>query len=203
MNTAVTLEAKALLAAKNAAWKKAAELNQLILRKKNRDIAALNRLARAFQEMGQKNKAVCTYKKVLEIDQSNQIAQRNLKKLACGHKRKKPTSNGGTVSFLEEKGRTKMVRLVKPAPPDLLITLHCTEEVVVVPKRKSIIIKDCTGRYLGALPDDIGFRLNRLMEKGNTYRGWVKSVEEHSLIVFLKEMSRCPQLAKTPSFPKH
>ena len=196
------LEKQALEAAKRSDWKKAIKINQLYLKAKPKNTAALNRLARAFDETGYRHKAVCTYKKVLEIDKYNQIADRNLKKLSITLKNLKnwAKKTAVDVSFLEEKGKTKVIRLIRTAEPEILTTLHFAEELQLVSKRKSVIIKDCLERYVGALPDDVGFRLNRLIEKGNCYAAWVKNVEDRKITIFIRELHCCPELNQTPSF---
>jgi tetratricopeptide (TPR) repeat protein len=195
------LEKKALQAAKKADWKMAIDLNITYLKQKPTDTAALNRLARAYVETGQIRKAVWMYKKVLELDQFNQIAERNFKKLTCSGQRKiNPQKGIVDVSFLEVKGKTKVVKLIKPAASELLTTLHVAEEVQICPRGKSVVIKDGADRYLGALPDDIGFRLNRLIKEGNRYQACVKGIDQKEICIFIKEVHRTPVMVKTPSF---
>ncbi|MFH2019359.1 MAG: tetratricopeptide repeat protein, partial [bacterium] len=72
------LHTQAISSSLNSDWEIAIELNSLILKDEPNNIAALNRLARAYTELNQKESAKTVYNKVLTLDKYNQIALKNL-----------------------------------------------------------------------------------------------------------------------------
>ena len=55
-------------------------------------------------------------------------------------------------------------------------------------KTKSRYISvEVEGQYLGALPEDLSFRLTKLIKNGNTYSCRIRSIRDRSCLVFLKE----------------
>ena len=70
------LAQKAIHAALASEWDEAVKINKAILKENSEDIGALNRLARAYAELGKINLAKRTSAKVLRIDSHNKIAIR-------------------------------------------------------------------------------------------------------------------------------
>ncbi|MAG59326.1 hypothetical protein CMO96_00865, partial [Candidatus Woesebacteria bacterium] len=64
-------------------WKEAVVLNEQILKDNPGNKEALNRLARAYLELGKLRKATTYYKKVLTIDPYNGIAKKSLDRLGA------------------------------------------------------------------------------------------------------------------------
>lgn len=185
-------------------WKDAISLNLEILSSDDDDVNALNRLAFAYLKSGNLNLAKSTYKKVLKIDKYNPIAQKNLKWI--DNLTKKDIQHDSSPSpsptiFIEEPGRTRTVTLVHPAPNRVLCNIMTAQKVTMQAKKHSIEIRDHRGTYLGALPDDISFRLLRLINGGNTYDAYVKNIQKNVITVFLIEMTRSPKYKSIPSFP--
>ena len=81
------LEKQAVQAAIEGSWKIAVDLNQKLIKNEPKNVGALNRLARAYWELGKASEAQKTYRKVLALDPYNSIATKNLQRL--GKKRKK------------------------------------------------------------------------------------------------------------------
>jgi len=50
------------------------------------------------------------------------------------------------------------------------------------------------------LPDDIGKRLIKFIEAGNTYEAYTKSTNGRALIIFVKETKRISKYKDQPSF---
>lgn len=202
-NTAL-LEQKAIKAAMNGAWDQAIELNQKILKLEPENTAALNRLARAFWEKGNLESARKTYRQVLSIDSYNIIASKNLKRLADHQKTpskkeiKKKTAEGAI--FLEEPGKTKVVKLIRLASPEVLSTLDSADEVLLAPKTHAISVTSSDNTYLGTVPDDLSHRLLRLIKGGNQYQAFVKAVDRQNLEIFIREIKRAPKFHSIPSF---
>ena len=165
----------AVLSAMQNKWKEAAKINQQILSLSGDDVEALNRLARAHTCLGRIPKAQKIYKKVLEIDPHNIIARKNVERLVKvnggGHNNGQTRlldgqvingqgSNGNLTNiFIYEPGKTKLINLLNLAPPAVLATLACGDQLLMNPKKHAIVITSYSGTYLGALPDDLAHKL--------------------------------------------
>src|SRR4030042_4340589 len=91
---------EAISAALENNWEKAVEINQSLLKKYPRDPDTMNRLARAYHEIGNVGEAKNTYQKVLQLDPYNQIAEKNLRRLAsCKTRGEKENNNKAPTSL--------------------------------------------------------------------------------------------------------
>lgn len=197
------LSTDAINAALASDWKKAVELNNQILKSEENNIDCLNRLGKAYLELGDIKKACTILRKVLKINKYDAIAQRNLAKAEQGPVKKsciKATSFNHVINFLEEPGKTKLISLVNLAPTHELLKHSQTEEINLVPKRHTVVAIDTSDKYLGSLPDDVGHRLLVLIKGGNKYCCIIKSVSKGSMIIFVREVFRAKKLLNTPSF---
>lgn len=193
----------AIEAALNQNWKEAIRINNSILEHNPHDIDALNRLGFAQLKMCQFASAKRTFQKILDTDAYNQIALKNLKKLST--LRKKSVRNTGSIqisahAFLAEPGKTKIIECINVAPIHILSSLSPGQEVCLKAKNHVVEVRNDEGVYLGALPDDISFKLIKLMTAGNTYQAIMKGVAKNILIVVIREMSRGKRFANQPSF---
>lgn len=200
----------AIEAALTSDWNEATKINQKILEASKDNIEALNRLAKAQCSQGEIVKAQKTYKKVLEIDPYNIIAQKNLEKLSkvtepkngnSNHNgnEKTKTPNLSTV-FLFEPGKTKVINLLNLAPPCVLAILNCGDRVEMNLKKHSICITTSDGTYLGALPDDLSHKLLTYIAGGNQYEAYIKYATIKMLTVYIKEVKRSQRFINQPSF---
>ncbi|KKW11595.1 MAG: TPR domain protein, partial [Candidatus Gottesmanbacteria bacterium GW2011_GWB1_49_7] len=143
------------------------------------------------------------YQKVLTLDQYNQIATKNLKKLTSIKKKdieEKPGTVMSPMIFLEEPGKTKIVECVHVAPSHVLSTLSAGQEVFLKVKNHGVEVRTPNQTYLAALPDDMSFKLQKMIAGGNTYQVIVKMVDKKTLHVLLRELTRGKRFAKQPSF---
>lgn len=190
-------------------WDEAVKLNLEILSKSPEDIEALNRLGFAYLRCGNIKKAREAYEKVISLDHYNAIALKNLQKAKVqggsktirGSSKSSGTKVVSPAFFLEEPGKTKIVTLVNVAPSRILFSLSIGESVSLVSKKHTVELRGRKGVYLGALPDDLGFRLRRLILSGNRYIAYVKSVGKNSLTIFIKEVKRGRRFKNQPTFP--
>jgi tetratricopeptide (TPR) repeat protein len=198
-----TTAERAIAAALAQDWKEAIRINLLILKIDKNDIESLCRLAFAYLKTGQLLAAKRTYLKVLALDKYNQIATKNLKKMTTLKKKDMANEAAGFMSpmiFLEEPGKTKIVECVHVAPAHVLSTLSAGQEVMLKPKNHCIEVRTSSQTYVAALPDDMSFKLHKMMAAGNTYQAIVKGVDKKSVKVMLRELSRGKKFAKQPSF---
>ncbi len=194
------LKAQAIQIALTGNWEMAVAINQEILKETPEDIDALNRLAFAYSIIGKSKLAKDAYQKVLLIDSCNPIALKNLKKLGESASRKTTTSQLMGTMFLEESGKTKIVSLINTAQPKILRTLQIGQLLKLGIKRLKIFVTDSQGQFIGMLPDDIGTRLIKFIDGGNEYETYIKSVEDHKVVVFMREVKRANRFKNQPSF---
>lgn len=196
---------QAIEAALSNDWKKAVDINSKILKENTSDIDCLNRLGKAYLELGDNKKAATTFRKALKINRYDQIAQRNLARATQTGPKKTPPNKITSprtvaVDFLEEPGRTKLIQLINLASTSILLKLNQADPVSLSTRRRTVIASDSSNIYLGALPDDVGHRLAMLMKGGNTYAAFIKSVTKNSLIIFVRETHRAKKFVDTASF---
>ncbi|HET7099092.1 MAG TPA: hypothetical protein VFI61_02575 [Patescibacteria group bacterium] len=198
----ISLAQKAVSAALNGDWKLAVKINLEIINLDQADIEALNRLARAYAEIGKINLAKETTLRVLKIDPINQIAVKclerwkSIKSGAPNHK-----SKLSAESFLEEPGKTKIISLYNLGDAQILASLNSGDEVKLLPHPHSVGVVTLSGKQIGKLPDDLAARLNLLIKNGNKYQTLIKSVDVKDVTVFIREIERSTKQAKSASFP--
>ncbi|OGG11466.1 hypothetical protein A2Z00_02875 [Candidatus Gottesmanbacteria bacterium RBG_13_45_10] len=198
-----SLPQDAIAAALAQNWKEAIRINSAILKEQKNDIEALCRLAYAYLKTCQLTLAKKTYQTVLDLDQYNQIALKNLKKVGSMKKKdveKNPINRLSPMMFLEEPGKTKVVECIHLAPSQILSGLSAGQEVHLKAKNHCVEIRTANQTYLAALPDDMSFKLIKLLSAGNTYQSIIKSVEKNSLKILIRELSRGKRFAHQPSF---
>lgn len=192
------LQKQAIQASLDNNWEIAIDLNNLLLEESPTDLAALNRLARAYTELGQKESAKTVYQKVLSLDKYNPIASKNLRLL--------PDKNGNSEAvvskedFVEEMGLTKTVSLVKTAAKDVLLTLCCKQNLELSPRSRLIAVQTAEKSYIGSLPDDLSLKLKKNLTSGYKYAVCLKAASDNSATVFIREIKRPSRVTAGPSF---
>lgn len=198
----IDLAQEAIVCALNAEWRKAVELNLKILSKEAQNIDALNRLARAYSEVGKTSLAKKTTKEVLRLDPFNSIALKATEKWKVLKKGQSYNSNPAKADvFLEEPGKTKVVSLMHLGDSNLLVKLDAGDKVNLDHHSHRINVLTPDGKYIGRLPDDLSARIKKLISWGNSYQAHVKSADKNEIKVFIRETVRAEKLSDTPSFP--
>ena len=208
MHQPAQLAQDAIRAALECKWELALELNSQLLESNPNDLCALNRIARAHMELGDIDQASDLYKKVIELDQYNVIATKNLKRLYQVRQVRQGKSftqvrntNDIILNFIEEPGKTKIVQLIRPATPEVLFTLRVGDKVELLAKTKGVHVQTIDGLYVGRLPDDLAFSLIQMIGVGNTYDAYLKHVVHNKVYVFIREAYRNIEIMPHPSFP--
>lgn len=194
-------KSQAIQTALNGNWEVAITINEEILKENPADIETLNRLAFAYTVSGRISDAKKTYEHVLAIDIVNPIAIKNLRRL--GEFTPGKAANGlhlNSDMFLEENGKTKILSLLNTAQPKLLKSLQVGQALHLSIKRLKIFALDADNQYIGMLPDDVGKRLIKFINGGNVYEAYVKSVDMHNVVVFIKERKRATRFKNQSSF---
>lgn len=200
------LKTQAIQKAFDGNWSAAVLINQEILKDNPNDIETLNRLALALTLCGKIKQAKTMYQKVLELDNQNPIAIKNVKRLGIFTSKKKAIESAPTLTkeiatmFLEESGKTKIIELVNTAEPKIISLLMTGEALVLQIKRLKIFILDTKKHYIGVLPDDIGKRLIKLIKGGNVYEAYIKAIGNHRVAIFIREIKRSTRYKNQSSF---
>lgn len=183
-------------------WVQAIQVNKGLLEDNPKDTEALNRLAKAYSEVGNIKKAIITAKKVIKINQFDVIARKSIEKwknLKKGDSYKTPPVE--PQLFIEEPGKTKIVSLIYIGNPNVLATLDSGDRVKLDTHSHRSVINTKDGKYIGRLPDDLSARLKRLIKYGNEYSVCIKSVNKKEVKVFIREIKRGKNLSGVQSFP--
>lgn len=183
-------------------WPEALKINLEIVSENPEDTDALNRIARAYAELGKLNEARETTKKVLKIDPVNPIA------LKCCEKWKSAKNNDTHTSgpasdenFLEEPGKTKLVTLLNLGESKIFVNLDPGNEVKLFSHTHKVSINTADGKYIGRLPDDLAARLRNLIKAGNKYQVLIKAIDAKDVKVFIRELEKGAGVKGSPSFP--
>jgi tetratricopeptide (TPR) repeat protein len=183
-------------------WEDAINANLGLISQNPEDTDALNRLARAYAELGKISDARTATKKVLKIDPVNPIALKSLEKWKTAGNREAHLSNvTSTETFLEEPGKTRLVTLLNPGDAKIFANLDPGEEVRLFSHAHKVSINALDGKYIGRLPDDLAARLRNLIKGGNKYQVLMKSVDPKEIKVFIRELEKGPKTQDIPSFP--
>jgi tetratricopeptide (TPR) repeat protein len=183
------LHDQAIRAALNGDWEVAVELNLEILSQSPQNIPALNRLGRAYTEVGQKDAAKDAYEQVLKIDKYDTIATKNLKLLP--HQKNNLSSVIlSSEDFIELPGITKSTLLIKVANRDILLSLVCKQKLSLVPRTRLVAVMTDDNICVGCLPDDLSLKLKDLIKSGYEYTACLKGVSDNTATIFIREMKR-------------
>ncbi|MEX0896421.1 MAG: hypothetical protein WDZ94_05845 [Patescibacteria group bacterium] len=193
------LRNQAIAAAKHNQWDSAVSLNEQILASFPDDTGSFNRLGLAYLQLEQKDKAIARFTRVLELDRSNSIAKKQLDRIKSKKATALPTFNAD--HFIEEPGKTKIVELHRLAGKPVLEKLSVGKKCVLTVKKRYISVETEDGTYIGALPEDVSFRLIKLIQSGNTYCCLIQRLSSKQCAVFLKEQHKSDENRDTHSFP--
>ena len=194
------LKQQAIKAAKEQNWEKALEINLEILEKNKKDLEALNRLGLAYIQLKQTSKARAIFKKVIAIDKPNIIANKHLRKL--NNNQATPSINfSENCYFIEEPGKTKIIELRRLAGKQVLSGLCIGQPCNLTLKNRYISISTDSGKHIGSLPEDISFRLIKLINRGNKYDCSIHSCNGKKCCIHIKEVKTSKKNSHLQSFP--
>ena len=200
MSNSSQLRANAIQAVKDSDWNTAVLINQEILQQDPKNLEAMNRLGLAYLKLKQEKEATKVFKNVLKIDRSNIIANKHLKKLKNNEKTNDIIFNH-QADFIEEPGKSKIISLHRLTCRRQLCDLKVGQECFLQIKNRYISIIDDKKKHVGALPEDISFRLSRLINDGNEYSCVVYRVDDKQCCIQLKETFRSKKNKQLQSFP--
>lgn len=184
-------------------WDDAASLNREFVRLFPDDAEGYNRLGKSLTELGQVSEARQCYGKALEIDPTNQIARRNLDRLATlkDAAGTSAPSQLDTRMFIEETGKAA-VTILQAVDPALAATLDAGDLVELRQQGNAVNVHTMAGDYVGMVEPRVGLRLARMMEGGNRYSAALVSVTGNEIKVIIRETYQHPSLIGRVSFPQ-
>ncbi len=178
-------------------WKEAIKINSQILKELGPDIDALNRLAKAYFELGDVKKAIQTSKEVLKIDPINNIAKNSLDKYKSGVKKNTDNQNlqkNTFLDFIEIPGKTKLVTLINLGSENVCLYLNIGDKVLLVPHAHKVSVTTTNGKYIGKLTDDVSAQIRNHIKNGKKYNAVIKYANKKCVKIFIE--------SATLAFPK-
>jgi tetratricopeptide (TPR) repeat protein len=196
---------QAIALAMQGRWREAIAVNQSILDLFPHDVEALNRLGRAYLELGDYDRAEQAYRRTAEVDPYNAIATKNLQRLSRLRETAVAVQSRADrldpQAFIEEVGKAGVVHVVELAPPETIAKTAAGDRVELRPESAGLVVESTQGEYLGRVEDRDGQRLARLMEGGNRYSAAIVSAAEGNVSVIVREVYQHPNQVGRPSFP--
>ncbi len=201
------LAEQSISAALEADWPRAIELNKKILEAVPDDVEARNRLGRAYLEQSKLDEARQSFAEVLKLEPNNPIALRNQARInsLVEHKTKPHLTKTRTQSrlFIEDMGKTGILRLMNPAPPHVLFKYSPGADAELREQDGLVAVHARDGEMLGFLEPKVGRRLLDLLKSGNQYVVALVANDQVNPRVAIRETFQSPENAHRISFPGH
>jgi tetratricopeptide (TPR) repeat protein len=198
---------QAVAAALDSDWPRAVDLNTKILEGAPDDIEARNRIGRAFIELGRLEEAKASFAEVLKAEPYNSIAIRGTQRVdqLLEHKSKPVITQSKTQPrlFIEDMGKTGILRLINPAPAHILARYSAGAECTLKEQEGLLAVHARDGELLGFLEPKVGRRLIDLIRTGNQYVAAIASNDQANARVAIREVLSSAENASRISFPGH
>ena len=196
---------EAINLAMQSRWKEAVAVNLNIIENMPTEIDAYNRLGKAYMEMVELDHASEAYTKVLQMDADNNIALKNLNRIAQLKAAKLPAKIERTKvaphQFVGEAGKSGVVNLYNLANEQILAGMAAGDKVNLKVRGHQLMVENEQGETLGQVEPQHGPRIARLIDGGNKYSAAVVSASEGKFKVIIKETYQAPQQHGKISFP--
>jgi hypothetical protein len=196
---------EAVALALESKWEEALGVNEQLINKHGPDEDAYNRMGKALTELGRLPEAIDCYRKTMELNQMNMIAQKNLHKLAVMSETKERLGSAAAAAidvdlFTEEPGKSTLTVLAVPkaaastsvAPGDI---------VNLEPDDNKLNARTLKGVLLGQVDTKIARRLLMLIKTGNRYSAAVARVSDEQIEVMIREEYQSSENVRRSSFP--
>jgi tetratricopeptide (TPR) repeat protein len=194
---------QAIALAMDGKWRGAVAANQEIVESFPDDVDAYNRLGRAYTELGDYTRAKEAYQRTLELDPYNTIAEKNIRRLShLGNGAAEvETRKFEPKSFIEEIGKAGVVSLHQLAPPNVLATVAAGDMVNLKVEKRTLVVDNARGDFLGQIDPKHALRLIRLMDGGNRYSAHIINSSDNAVTVIIREVYQDPSQVGQISFP--
>lgn len=200
------LSRDAINMAMNGEWERAVEANRAILEKCPGQVDVMNRLGKAFMELGRYQESKDILGQLISLAPHNKIAKKNLDRLE--HLEKSPSgakqerkSGGNSKMFIEEGGKTGITLLQKTSAGQDIARVMPGDAVELRFHEARISAYTQNDEYLGQIGPKLAKRLNRLVEAGNKYEAAIIGASQEGISVIVRETYRHPSMRGVCSFP--
>ena len=190
--------------AMQARWQEAVDINKEIIESFPDDVDTYNRLGRACMELGQYTQARVAYKRAVQLDPYNAIANRNLRRLNDIKEADSAEVDTDKVEphhFIEEIGKTGVVTLFELAPKENRARTVAGDRVYLKVDSSVLAVENGRGTYMGIVDPKYAQRLIRLILGGNQYTASVVKSTMDWMTVIIRETYQHPSQAGKLSFP--
>jgi hypothetical protein len=190
--------------AMQARWQKAVDVNKEIIESFPEDVDTFNRLGRAYMELGRYAQAKEAYRRAVELDPYNAIANRNLRRLNDLKETETTEVETDKVEpqqFIEEIGKAGVVTLLELAPKENRARTVAGDKANLKVNGSFLAVENGRGEYLGRVEPKHAQRLIRLMLGGNRYSAIVVRSTAEMMTVMVRETYQHPSQAGKLSFP--
>lgn len=197
-----SLAQKAISYALNGEWNLAVGVNLQILKTNPNDIFSLNRLTRAYMELGEIKNAKATAKKAIGLEPSNKIANKMLDKVKLLKEGEasltKPMS---AKTFIEEPGKTKIIPLIHLGDAKVVSKIDAGDVLKYQHHCHRISLFTQKDEYVGKLPDDISKKIKYMIDLGCDYQFIAKSYDTETFKILAREITKGKKASGLVSFP--
>ena len=199
------LTEQAINLALESKWEEAVAVNRQLQSLFPRDLSTLNRLGKALSELGQYAEARQAYGEALEIDPTNNIARKNLDRLAAlGDGAAAPRTSHERLDprlFIEETGKTGFTGLLDVAPRQVLVRLTAGDQVYLSRDGNVLWVLNGAQERIGRIEPRLASRLIAFMEGGNQYAAGIAELRGHDVRIIIRETFQHPSQFGKVSFP--
>jgi tetratricopeptide (TPR) repeat protein len=197
--------------AQEGLWEEAVTTNKNILNIFPQESDALNRLGKAYTELGQYAEARQAYSQTLKYNPFNSIAKKNLERLDSLQTvpvAATPASPDriDPRAFIEETGKTAVTELINTeylAQPSVLARVSYGDRVNLQVNGHRLLVQNAAGEVIGQVDPRLANRLISYIEGGNRYGAAILAVEQKEQIrirVIIREEYQHPSMFGKVSF---
>jgi tetratricopeptide (TPR) repeat protein len=195
---------EAIQLALESRWADALAVNQSLIERHGEDEDTLNRIGKAFTELGQREEALASYSGSLRLNPLNLIAQKNVRKLTAMLESKGTVAGSAAPFdvelFTEEPGKSAITVLSAPSK-SATVAIAPGDVVELYREGSTLRAQTSRGVSLGEVDTKIARRLVPLMETGNRYSAAVARLEDERVEIILRETYQAAENARKSSFP--
>ncbi len=196
---------QAIQSALESRWNDALQLNRDLLKVVQPNPETMNRLGKAYSELGRYAEARKAYGESLQLDPENIIARKNLDRLSMINDdavvEGGPTGKIDPRLFIEEVGKTGVTLLVNLAPVPIRARLTAGDQVYLKIDGHTLFVRDARGETIGQIDAALANRIIKFMQGGNLYAAAVTDLSDREVRVIIRETFQHPSQIGKVSFP--
>lgn len=189
-------------------WEDAVDVNQKLLQF-GEDADTLNRLGKAYMELGRYMEAHEAYQRALTLSPSNTIARRyvaRLDQLLGANVLEEPERTVQSEPldmrlFITETGKACITTLVELDDHLIVARLSAGDRLELEQRESLVAVKTISGELVGNLEPRLSQRLRELLEAGNRYIGAVVQLDGTVIKVLIRETYQHISMHGKLSFP--